>query len=238
LGWHRVDLDGGSIAVTPRVFASQMELLARRRDQLPVLSLDAASAELAGAQPLRHGVVLTFDDAWADNHENALGPVNSHQLPAIIYVPSQLLGTPGYMTHAQLDEMVHAGFDVGGHTRTHPDLRRKEGAELDNEIRGGRNELEDLVGRPVIHFAYPYGHYDDRVLEAARRAGYQTAVTTHLGSWRPSTPLHEIPRAFVENVTDATFVATARGGMNGLAPIEAVHRALSSVGIRRRAPVQ
>ena len=98
LGWHRVDVEGGRLAVPPALFARQMEILAERRRRFPVVGIDQAGAVLTAAPAGARRVVLTFDDAWADNHANALGPLSRHRLPATLYVPSRLLGMPGYMT--------------------------------------------------------------------------------------------------------------------------------------------
>jgi len=68
-----------------------------------------------------------------------------------------------------------AGVEIGSHTVTHPHLPQLSDAELDRELRDSRAELEDELGRPCRHLAYPYGDEDDRVRNAARRAGYDAA---------------------------------------------------------------
>ncbi|HLG92876.1 MAG TPA: polysaccharide deacetylase family protein, partial [Acidimicrobiales bacterium] len=212
------------MAVAPDAFRRQMELLDHHRHQVPVLPLARAGQALASGP--RRSVVLTFDDAWADNHAHALPALVAHRLPATLYVPSRLLGTPGYMAPSQLEEMVAAGVSVGGHTRTHPDLRRLGAEELEAEVRGGREDLEDLLGQPVVDFAYPSGLLDPRVVRAVARAGYRTAVTTRRGAMSASTPRLLIPRTFVEELAEPTFAAALRGGLTVLGPLEAVQARL------------
>ena len=98
-------------------------------------------------------LILTFDDAWADNHTHALGPLNRHRLPATLYAPSRLLGKPGYMTRSQLLEMDDGGVTIGAHSRIHPDLRTCSPSELESEV--NQEDLEDLLAKPVTSFAYP-----------------------------------------------------------------------------------
>jgi peptidoglycan/xylan/chitin deacetylase (PgdA/CDA1 family) len=226
LGWHRIDVEGGRLAVPPPVFGRQMEILVEHRQQFPVLSIEAARDVLtAGRRPLRaRGVVLTFDDAWADNHANALGPLSRHRLPATLYAPSHLLGTPGYMTRAQLLEMDAAGVTIGAHSRTHPDLRACAPGELDSEVRGSKEDLEDLLGKPVTSFAYPTGLLDDRVVAAVGAAGFTSAMTTDPGWWRPASQSLLIPRSFAEDFSDATCRAAIAGGLNVLRPLDAAKR--------------
>jgi peptidoglycan/xylan/chitin deacetylase (PgdA/CDA1 family) len=222
LGWHRVDVEGGGLAVSPARFARQMGLLDEHRQRFPVARLDQVAGFLTSGEPRSRRVVLTFDDAWADNHANALGPLSQHHLPATLYVPSRLLGQPGYMTRAQLLEMVDAGVTIGAHSRTHPDLRACTPANLEREVRGSKEDLEDLLAKPVTSFAYPTGLTDGRVLAAVVAAGFTSAVTTRPGWWRPATMPLEIPRSFAQDFSDATFLAAMAGGLNVLGPAGAV----------------
>jgi peptidoglycan/xylan/chitin deacetylase (PgdA/CDA1 family) len=214
-----VDVEGGGLAVSPARFARQMCLLDEHRQHFPVARLDQVGEFLTSGEPRSRRVVLTFDDAWADNHANALGPLSQHQLPATLYVPSRLLGQPGYMTRAQLLEMDDAGVTIGAHSRTHPDLRACTPEKLEREVRGSKEDLEDLLAKPVTSFAYPTGLTDERVLAAVVAAGFTSAVTTRPGWWRPATMSLEIPRSFAQNFSDATFLAAMAGGLNVLGPM-------------------
>ena len=221
LGWHRVDVEGGALAISPARFARQMDLLGKQRQHFPVARLDQVAGFLASGERHSRRVVLTFDDAWADNHANALGPLSQHHLPAILYVPSRLLGHPGYMTRTQVLEMDDAGVTIGAHSRTHPDLRACPPERLEREVRGSKEDLEDLLAKPVTSFAYPTGLTDERVQAAVAAAGFTSAVTTRPGWWRPATMPLEIPRSFVQNFSDATFLAAMAGGLNVLGPVGA-----------------
>jgi peptidoglycan/xylan/chitin deacetylase (PgdA/CDA1 family) len=232
IGWHRIDVADTKMAVAPAVFARQLEILAQHRHEIPIVPLAEAAADLAAGPAGTRRLVLTFDDAWADNHAHALGPLTSQRLPAILYAPSRLLGRPGYMTPGQLREMAAAGIEIGAHSRTHPDLRGCTAAELDSEVRGSKNDLEDLIGRPVLSFAYPAGLLDDRVVSAVAAAGFSSAVTTRPGWWRPAAEALRIPRAFMEEFSDGTCVAAMHGGLGVLAVLDAVKRA---TGRRERA---
>ena len=104
-------------------------------------------------------MVVTFDDAWADYHANALGPLVEHAIPSTMYVPSRLLDTPGHLTRTQLLEIAGTGVRIGAHSRTHADLPACSDAELERQVLGSREDLEDLLGEPVTRFAYPAGRH-------------------------------------------------------------------------------
>jgi peptidoglycan/xylan/chitin deacetylase (PgdA/CDA1 family) len=225
LGYHRVD-DHGPMAVSRQTFLLHMRVLDAERQRRPVLDLVDAIDRLAAGTAPRRAVVVTFDDAWADNHTNALGHLVEHRVPATLFVPSQRVGTPGRLTRAQLLEMAAAGVSVGAHSRTHADLTGCSDADLKREVRGSREDLEDLLGAPCTRFAYPYGRLDARVRAAVAAAGFRTAVTTVRGWTRAGTDPLRISRSFIEDFDAATFSAALRGGLNYLRPVEAARERL------------
>jgi peptidoglycan/xylan/chitin deacetylase (PgdA/CDA1 family) len=82
---------------------------------------------------------------------------------------------------AALRRLIDAGWQIDGHSRTHPDLRRASAAQLADETAGARAELQRRFGVPARFFAYPGGRYDARVVAAVRRAGYLAAATVRRG---------------------------------------------------------
>jgi peptidoglycan/xylan/chitin deacetylase (PgdA/CDA1 family) len=230
LGYHRVDDDGSPLAVGTARFARHMAMLDTEREHRPVLDLDEALTRLARGTAPRRAVAITFDDAWADNHTNALGHLVEHRIPATLFVPSRQLDCPGRMTRAQLLEIAVAGVTIGAHSRTHADLTSCDDAELEWEVRGSRDDLEDLLGKPCTQFAYPGGYpggcLDARVRAAVATAGFRTAVTTVRGWARVGMDPLAVPRNFVEDFDAATFAAAIRGGLNYLRAVEAAYARL------------
>jgi peptidoglycan/xylan/chitin deacetylase (PgdA/CDA1 family) len=222
IGYHRVDDVDHHLAVSTRAFATHVAVLAARRAIQPVLDLEDALDRLAAGTAPRRAVVVTFDDAWADNHANALGPLVEHAIPSTLYVPSRLLGRPGYLTRSQLLEMVAAGVRIGAHSRTHADLPTCGDGELEREVRGSREDLEDLLGEPVTRFAYPAGRHDARVRAAVAAAGFRSAVLASRGWARAGRDALRTPRNIMEEFDRRTFGAAIRGGLNYLRPVEAV----------------
>lgn len=80
LAWHPIDTVGRQLTVPSRVFARQMPILGGHWKQLWVVHLDGARTVLASGELRARGVVLTFDDVWADNYTDALGLPSRHRL--------------------------------------------------------------------------------------------------------------------------------------------------------------
>ncbi len=70
---------------------------------------------------------------------------------------------------------------VGALSASHPSLPTLSDVDLMQELSESKNRLEHELKVPVDHFAYPYGHYGLREINACRRAGFRTAVTTNPG---------------------------------------------------------
>jgi peptidoglycan/xylan/chitin deacetylase (PgdA/CDA1 family) len=113
---------------------------------------------------------------------------------------------------------------IGAHGERHINLARATAAEAEQEMIASRRTLEELIGREVLHFAYPFGHANacgPREAQIARAAGFRTAVTTRRGTLFPAhlDHLHALPR---EPLDDHDTPASLRCKVDG------VYRALYS----------
>ncbi len=87
------------------------------------------------------------------------------------------------------DELV----GVGAHSITHCNLAREREEIATQEMAVSRARIESALGRPVLHFAYPYGDKvaaGAREFALARATGYKTAVTTRPGMVFPESAGH------------------------------------------------
>jgi peptidoglycan/xylan/chitin deacetylase (PgdA/CDA1 family) len=82
------------------------------------------------------------------------------------------------MSWADVGTWMSAGMDVGTHTLDHRVLTHEPLDVLEAHLGPPRQALEAAVGRPVRDFAYCNGWYSEALIEALRRSGYRSAVTT------------------------------------------------------------
>src|SRR5581483_3431860 len=75
-------------------------------------------------------------------------------------------------------EMAEGGISFGAHTERHPILTLEDEATIENEIVRSKQALEELLGQPIKHFAYPNGEYNPAVKDVLSRSGFEVAVTT------------------------------------------------------------
>lgn len=117
--------------------------------------------------------------------------------------------THRWMTREELRELAGTtGIDVGAHTLTHPVLTAVSASDQWEEIDGGRQQLEHVVGKPIRLFSYPYGGYDafdEATHQLVRDAGYTSACTTTGGLASVTDDPFQIPRNVVGDWDAQTF---------------------------------
>lgn len=169
-------------------FHGHMRALADRG--YTVLSLERFTAWLHGtAEVVPPAVLITFDGGYRDQRDNAVPVLHACCFPAVFFPITQALEEEAgsgeqdaaSLGRRDLAELVDAGHAVGSHTHTHPDLTVLSPAEVSKEIATSKGFLEDLLGRPVTAFCYPYGDHNVAVRELVRAAGFETAFTVDLG---------------------------------------------------------
>lgn len=83
--------------------------------------------------------------------------------------------------------------DFGSHTVTHPILPLCLDDEAEAEIRDSRDHVQNLTGRPCVHFSYPNGDYSPRDVLFVRRSGYVSGRTADVGWSRRTTDPYRLP---------------------------------------------
>jgi peptidoglycan/xylan/chitin deacetylase (PgdA/CDA1 family) len=125
------------------------------------------------------------------------------QLLALSDQPSSRRESHRSLTQEEVCELAGGGLvEIGAHTATHPVLAAQPLKAQREELLQSKTWLEDLLGRPVTSFSYPYGgsrHYSSETVQAVREFGFARACTTSSHSVRRSDGQYELPRF---NVTD------------------------------------
>ncbi|QEV07764.1 polysaccharide deacetylase family protein [Streptomyces prasinus] len=169
--------------VTPREFAAHLDAL-EDSGRTPV-TISALAGHLDGRAPLPpRPVLLTFDDGFADLPGPTADLLARRSLPATAYLTTGAI-TPGgrsllppapMMTLDRVAELERSGMEIGSHTVSHAQLDTLTGRQLRAELVDSKAVLEDVLGHPVPHLAYPHGYNSPRVRAMAARAGYETAT--------------------------------------------------------------
>ena len=173
--YHRIELDGREVDVSPATFDRHLRFLADRGLTIPI-----------GRMTERGGVVVTFDDGYRDFYERGLPLLVKHGVPAVLYLQTGLVANgnrsaAAALNWSQLSDAIQTGLvTIGAHTHTHPNLSRATEVEAEVEMMKSKEIIEDKLGVECRHFAYPFGVAS----EAAGRAAQRLFDTAALGDWR------------------------------------------------------
>jgi peptidoglycan/xylan/chitin deacetylase (PgdA/CDA1 family) len=187
---YRLDL-----SVTPDNFSAQMDYLAAEGYH-PIRVSDFADYLLTGKPLPSKPIVLTFDDGYLDNYENALPVLVKHKFPATFFIITQFAEDkrPGYMNWDQVEQLAIEGMEIGSHTVNHRELNSRSLAYLETEIAGSKAMIESRIGTPVKSFCYPASKYDARTIEVLRSDSYLAATTEISGAYQATSSIYELRR--------------------------------------------
>ena len=175
-------------AVSLQRFRDQLDFLASEGYATPTLGdlISMPAKESAGRT-----AVITFDDGYVDNLA-ACEELQKRGMRANWFIVSGSVGQapqwPGdgrpaqrLLNAAELRGMQENRMEIGSHTVNHVRLTAVDGVRLAVELVDSRVALEDMLGKAVKTFAYPYGAWDERCAAAVKQAGYTAACTTQTG---------------------------------------------------------
>jgi GT2 family glycosyltransferase/peptidoglycan/xylan/chitin deacetylase (PgdA/CDA1 family) len=223
------DNDPGSqsrYVLSRRAFARQMRLLAVLRYR--VISFEQLARAIRGeCLPPRRAAVITIDDGYRDNLELAQPILRRHRFSATHFLISRRLGgsndwdRPGVLSGRPVLSAEEAlrlraeGALLGAHTRNHPKLPTLSDVAVREEVGGSRRDLEEELGEEIATFAYPYGQFDDRAVDAVAVAGFVGACTTEERLARLDDHPLRVPRLTVRSTESTlTFLRKLLFGRN------------------------
>ena len=211
--------------VTVREFTRQMQWLAT----FGYRTIDMDSLVRArmghGSLPDRP-VLITFDDGFQGCVDHAAPVLGAYGFTATFYLVAGLIGEASRWILPELGlelplmnwdsarRLASSGFQCGAHTLTHPRLARLPRDRCRIELVDARRRLEDGIGGPIHHLAYPFGDYDETVRALAAEAGYVSACSTReglSGAADDQLALHRVPVYGHDSLLD--FACRLRTGL-------------------------
>jgi len=234
LFYHRVSDDDDPLAVSPRRFRQEMELLAA--EGFRVVGLSEAVARLEAGERASRTIALNFDDGFRDVGENALPVLEWLGFRATVFVPTGVIdGTASFPWYSRQPEMFDweeiLELDQAGtlrfeaHSVSHPNLLLLTNAESHREIADSKLDLEDRLGRSVEAFCYPAGLFGERERRFVAETGYRLAVSCEPGVNIPGTDRFSLRRRQIDpRDWQLDFRAKVGGGHDTPLPLRGFYR--------------
>ncbi len=142
-------------------------------------------------------VALTFDDCFMFFYNNAFPLLKKYNLKASIYIITNYINGPNYLTTEQLKEMKESGIiDIQSHTLTHPKLTNIKLEQAEKEIIDSKKALKELLNVDSTVFCYPYGLYNNNIVKIVKE-NYKFALNMDGGIFHSNkNNLYNIPRIY------------------------------------------
>jgi peptidoglycan/xylan/chitin deacetylase (PgdA/CDA1 family) len=183
LVFHKVDrrFEWGLTRITPERFKNVLEYLKENGYQTLTLS------EIADPSREIHekSVAVTFDDSYASIFKHAFPLLQKYGFRATVFVITGFAGQMNewdvnlgglkflHLSWEQIRIMAEAGFEIGSHTVHHADLTRISMENLKREVTESKKHIEDKISRKIRFISFPFGRYNDSVIETCKTAGYE-----------------------------------------------------------------
>jgi len=200
LTYHRFGYENDTLFVTPENFSKQMDYL--KSKGYHVISLSELAEGIKNSRKFPHNtVVITIDDGYKDNFIYAYPILKKHNFPATIFIiPSHIGNKKDFMNWQNVKIMLRDKILIGAHTKNHAFLPSiKEKSVLWDEIKGCKNDIENITRCRIDHFCYPLGFFNDEVKRLVKEAGYMSACSTNRGRHRFNEDVYELNRVKVTN---------------------------------------
>jgi peptidoglycan/xylan/chitin deacetylase (PgdA/CDA1 family) len=200
-----------SLHVPPRLFKLQMWLL--KVFGFKGLSMGELQPYLEGKKTGKV-VGITFDDGFKNNLVDALPILKKNGFSATCYIISQNIGGINHwdldkgidenplMNEDEVKEWITEGMEIGSHTQNHVHLADIDTKNATKEILQSKLDLEKQFDCVINHFCYPYGSYNDEIVNITKDVGYHTATTVNRSRTGVGSDLLTLPRI---PITHRTF---------------------------------
>ena len=210
LMYHMIgDMKNNSAVMTEDNLRIQMQYL-KDHGYHPITMPELYDYVTKGEKLPSKPVCITFDDGYLDSYTIVYPMMKEFGYPWTLFLITDDVGKSyNRMTWEQLKEMADSGaVTIANHTLSHPKLHNlPTRAEKENEIIGANKALKYHLGIDNLWFAYPYGDYDDEVIDICKKAGIKLAVTTDAGRVHVGSYPYDLKRVYIgNNVSLARFM--------------------------------
>lgn len=191
---------GYGLSMPPAEFAKQLQYLA-----------DNGYTTVTMSQVVRgdydaKSVALTFDDGYKDFISEAYPLLERYDFTATVYVISGRLQDSRHLAPTDIVYLANRGIEIGSHSVNHLNLTRQSADGLAQELSNSQKTLSNIINKPVTALSYPAGQHDNKVIEAAHKLGYTSAVTVVEGRADPAADLMRLSRIRIRrSMSEAEF---------------------------------
>ena len=186
--YHNIDGEG-SYSIDSDTLRTQFQIL--RDENISVIPLAELVSRIENPSAFdKKVVVITFDDGYPSMYTKLLPIANEFKYPITLFVYTDFIHTRGEqpLGWKNLIEMDHGFIDIQSHSVSHTALAKissqngiDNGKKLFEEIYMSKRLLETYLEKEISFFSFPYGEYNQELMELCAKAGYRRVFSTDYG---------------------------------------------------------
>lgn len=142
-------------------------------------------------------IMLTFDDTDLDQYTIVNPLLKKYGYKAVYFIMTVSIGKKGkfvdYMSADQIKQLSDEGNVIGSHTYDHKNFKKYEGKDWEEQLDKPTKKLEQITGKKIDYFAYPFGLWNAEGIPQLKKRGFKMAFA--LADKRdPNEPLYTVRR--------------------------------------------
>lgn len=138
-------------------------------------------------------IMITFDDTHLEHYTVAAPELEKYGFKGVFFAMTISINRPHYMTADNIKALSNKGHQVASHTWDHANVRKLPLEKWDEEVEKPRLRLEQITGKPIIYFAYPFGEWNDTAVQELEKHHIKAAFQLS-SKISPAAPLLTIRR--------------------------------------------
>ena len=143
-------------------------------------------------------IIISFDDGNVNQYTNALPLLKKYNFKATFFIFTSPIGrSKNYLSWEQVKELADSGLEIGSHGKYHRILTKINSQELSQEIVGSKEIIEKNLGKEINIFSFPFGAYNEKIIELIKEAGYQAVRDITNGVNHTKNDLYHLRAYFV-----------------------------------------
>ena len=124
-------------------------------------------------------IMFTFDDTDLDQFTVAAPTLKKYGFKAVYFIMTVTIGKKGkfvhYMSSDQIKQLSDEGNVIGSHTYDHKNVKKYEGKDWEEQLDKPTKRLEEITGKKITEFAYPFGLWKKEAIPELKKRGFRSA---------------------------------------------------------------
>jgi len=187
--------------VDNQIFDQQMSYLAQKGYHT-ITAEELVNALINKSSLPEKSIVITLDDGYENAYTYAFPVAQRYQIIINLMIPTGLVGNSEFLSWDQIKEMQNSGrVYFTAHSWSHFPLNQGQISKIQFEVKTSKEQLEQHTGQSISIFTYPYGSFNDQVINVLKENSFLAGFSTLPGKLQCRSYLMTLRRIGVGNTS-------------------------------------